>query len=167
MATNRAASVSTIPEIKTILYATDLGTHMRPVFRFAVSLAQRYQARIIMLHVLEPLGATGHAVVDMYLSKQQAQKLEQDGLKKILKLMKKRVERFYAEEMSDSPDHTELVDEVVVVEGRPSEEISRQADRFDADLIVVGTGTTPGLLHGMLGSTAHAIRSMYETASTG
>jgi hypothetical protein len=32
--------VSTLPEIKTILYATDLGRYMRPVFRHAISLAQ-------------------------------------------------------------------------------------------------------------------------------
>lgn len=45
------------PNIKTILYATDLGENTRPVFRLAVSQARRYNARLLMLHVVEPRSA--------------------------------------------------------------------------------------------------------------
>ncbi|HHD64002.1 MAG TPA: hypothetical protein ENK96_06505 [Desulfobulbaceae bacterium] len=46
--------MSTLPEIKKILYVTDLGKHTRPVFRFALSQARHYKAELLMLHVVEP-----------------------------------------------------------------------------------------------------------------
>jgi nucleotide-binding universal stress UspA family protein len=41
-----------IPEIKKILYATDLSKNARYAFAYAVSLANLYDAKIILLHVL-------------------------------------------------------------------------------------------------------------------
>ncbi len=59
--------MSKIPKYKTLLYASDLGSHTRPVFRHATGLARQYQARIVMLHVVEPIGLTGEAVINTYL----------------------------------------------------------------------------------------------------
>ena len=42
-----------IPEIKKILYATDLSENARYAFGYAVSLANRYGAGITILHVME------------------------------------------------------------------------------------------------------------------
>jgi nucleotide-binding universal stress UspA family protein len=39
-------------EIKRILYTTDLSLHARHAFSYAVSLANRYDAKISILHVL-------------------------------------------------------------------------------------------------------------------
>ena len=52
-------------EIKKILYATDLGTHMRPVFRYAVALARACGAKINMLHVSDVFTADGDEVLDV------------------------------------------------------------------------------------------------------
>jgi hypothetical protein len=41
-------SMSEIKPFKTILYATNLGTHMRPVFRQAINLARIHKSKIIM-----------------------------------------------------------------------------------------------------------------------
>jgi nucleotide-binding universal stress UspA family protein len=56
------------PKITTILYATDLGEQTRPVFRQALALAKLYNAKIIMLHVVEPVGETAKAVISAYIS---------------------------------------------------------------------------------------------------
>ncbi|WP_315982774.1 universal stress protein [Aliamphritea spongicola] len=56
-----------LPKIKTILYTTSLGKHTRPVFRQAVNLAQQFDAHIIMLHVIEPIGELGQALIQNYL----------------------------------------------------------------------------------------------------
>ena len=42
-----------IPPIKKILYATDLSENARYAFGYAVSLANQYDAKITILHVLE------------------------------------------------------------------------------------------------------------------
>ncbi len=42
-----------LPDIKRILYATDLSENARHAFGYAASLANRYGAKIIVLHVIE------------------------------------------------------------------------------------------------------------------
>jgi nucleotide-binding universal stress UspA family protein len=44
-----------IPEIKKILYATDLSENARYAFGYAASIANRFGARITILHVLEEI----------------------------------------------------------------------------------------------------------------
>ena len=63
------------PNIQTILYASDLGDNTRPVFRLAVSQARRYNARLIMLHVVEPLGISGTSAVARYVSAETAARI--------------------------------------------------------------------------------------------
>lgn len=145
-----------MPEYKKILYATDQGQNMRPVFCHAISLAQHYQAEIIMCHIVEPIGATGQAVLDTYLPKKAA-KLEESGLKKILKVMKKRLEDFYQDELGDDEERAALVSDLVVVQGHAAQELDSHARKWDVDLIVIGTHTDPSLAHAFLGSTARKL----------
>lgn len=142
-----------IPTFKTILYATDLGKNMRPAFRHAISLAQHYQAKIIMLHVAEPIGNTGMAVLELYVP-DMSDDFEQEELRGILKKMEKRLENFYTEELGKD---SELVSDVAVVTGRPAEEIKKYAAANDVDLIVMGTHTTSGFGASLLGSTARKL----------
>ena len=141
-------------DIKTILYATDLGDHMRPVFRRAIHLARIHKARIIMLHVMEPLTGTGQAVVDAYLSSKKREQMQHDGMKKVLDTMRARLDQFCKDELGQSPDDSPLVSDVVVHSGRAGDEIPRQAADKEADMIVMGTCSHGLLGRGLLGSTA-------------
>ena len=145
-----------IPKYKTILYATDLGENMRPVFRHAISLARQYGAKIIMIHVVESLGPTGEWVLRAYMPK-GADSFTRDNLKKILKKMRKRVEEFYQEELSDEDKKAGLVSDIYAVSGDCAEQINSHAESLDADLIVMGTHTNDGFGHGLLGSTARKL----------
>ncbi|MBC8210651.1 MAG: universal stress protein [Gammaproteobacteria bacterium] len=142
-----------IPAYKTILYATDMGKHMRPVFRHAISLAQHYEARLIMLHVAEPLGDTGMAALELYMP-EKMDSFQDDELKDILAAMKKRLVAFYHDELGDKAG---IVSKVAVVSGHPAEEIEKYAKKQEADLIVIGTHTKGGLASVFLGSTARKL----------
>jgi len=142
------------PAIKTVLYATDLGTHMRPVFRRAIQLARTNKARIIMLHIVEPLTGTGQAVIDTYISAKKRAQLQHDGMKKILDTMRTRIDKFVEDELGEGPESSPLVSDVVVHSGRPGDEIPRQAQDKEADVIVMGTCSHGLLGRGLLGSTA-------------
>jgi len=148
--------VSTIPEIKTILYATDLGRHMRPVFRQAIGIAQHQGAGIIMLHVVEPLGSTGEAVLSAYLPDKKVADFERDGMQKILAQMKQRLEKFCEEELALCERQSSMVKEIIVTTGRPADRISQEAEKHHADLIVMGSWSE-GFGHGLLGSTARQV----------
>ena len=141
-------------QIQTILYATDLGEHMRPVFRRAIHLAQVHGARIIMLHVMEPLTGTGQAIVDAYLSDKKREQLQHDGMRKVLDTMHERIAKFYADELGETLDESPLVSDVVVHTGRAGDEIPRQAEDKGADLVVMGACSHGLLGRGLLGTTA-------------
>lgn len=126
-------------KLKTILYATDLGDHMRPVFRQAIALAQASDARIVMLHVVEPLGSTGQAVVDTYLLPEQRKHIEHDGLQTIIDNMKVRIANFCKDETDTFPEDCNLVSKVIVDSGTPWKEILAVASENNADMIVLGT----------------------------
>lgn len=149
--------MSTLPEPKIILYATDLGKHTRPVFRHAVSLAQCYNADLVMLHVVAPIGATGRAVLDTYLSEDAAKALEQEGMRKILDKMKTRLERFSSEEMNTVEGEWPRVSKLLVMSGNAAECIVRAADENHADLIVMGTCTHPVFGRSLMGSTSRQV----------
>ncbi|MCF7983981.1 MAG: universal stress protein [Thiohalocapsa sp.] len=142
------------PPIKTILYATDLGKHMRPVFRRAIQLAQVHDARIVMLHIIEPLTGTGQAIVDTYLSSKKREQMQHDGMKKVLETMRARIDKFCEDELGEGIEESTLVSDVVVHSGRAGDEIPRQALDKQADLIVMGTCSHGLLGRGLLGSTA-------------
>ena len=146
--------MSELPRFKTILYATDLGDRMRPVLRHAIGLAQQYQAQIIMLHVVEPLGSTGEAVLSAYLPNQDLAELEHVGLKKVLAQMQQRLETFCKEEDILCEDDSPIVSDVLVTMGHPAEEIVHQAVKHDADLVVLGSFGKHLLGRRVLGSTA-------------
>jgi nucleotide-binding universal stress UspA family protein len=148
--------------IKTILYATDQGIHMRPVFRRAIALAEVHGAQILMLHVAEPLTATGMAVVEAYLPKDQFAQYQHEGMQKILEQMRARIAKFCEDETGDCPEDSHLVSEVLVVHGRPGAEIPRQAKLHRADLIVMGSCSHGLLGHGLLGSTARRVIQQSE-----
>jgi nucleotide-binding universal stress UspA family protein len=147
-----------IPRFKKILYATDLGHNMRPVFLHAIGMAKQYQAQIIMLHVAEPLGTVASWALETYLPNSSDLELsEEGGLKKVLAEMQQRLEAFYHEEMEDDPDRDHLVSDIIVASGNTAEEIQEHAEKLDADLIVIGTHTSSGMGHGFIGSAARRV----------
>lgn len=68
-----------LPQIKTILYTTALGSHTRPVFRFAVGLARQHDARIVLLHVVEPLNNSVRFLMESYLSPETTRELTREA----------------------------------------------------------------------------------------
>ena len=63
-----------IPQIKKILYATDLSKNSSYAFLFATDVARRHDATIVMLHAIEPVPAYAAAytgITDELKRKQQ------------------------------------------------------------------------------------------------
>lgn len=146
-----------LPDFKTILYATDIGEHTRPVFRNALSIAQKFDSRIIMIHVVEPMSSAMRAVVDTYLPAGDAKKIHKDGMREVLTKMKERLQTFCEEELNTHNLESVHVKELLVVSGKTSEEIIRAAENHHADLIIIGKSTRVILGGDVSGSTARRI----------
>ena len=146
-----------VKPFKTILYATNLGTHMRPVFRQAVNLARIHQAKIIMLHAVAPIGMTGQAILSMYLPDKEVHDIEQDSMNQVIETMRERLKNYCSEEDDICKDKDALIDKIAVSAGNPADVINHYAETHGVDLIVIGTHTRHAGGHTMLGSTARTV----------
>ena len=146
-----------LPQIKTILYTTALGSHTRPVFRFTIGLARQHNARNVLLHVAEPLNNSVRFLMDSYLSPEKAQQLHQEATTGILQKFHQRLESFCKEEFSATLEQTELISEIRVLSGVPYEVILHEADRCEADLIVMGVHSGGARRMEFLGSTTRRV----------
>ncbi|PIE83067.1 MAG: universal stress protein UspA [Candidatus Contendobacter odensis] len=146
-----------LPKIHTILYTTALGKHTRPVFRFAVSLAQQHNAKIILLNVAEPLSNSVRFLMENYLGTKKAEELRHEANSGILEKIHSRLEAFCKKELDATLTETEIISEIRVTCGTPCEVILEEADRCNADLIVMGTHTHSDIYSHLLGSTARRV----------
>ncbi len=146
-----------VPKISTILYATDLGEHTRPVFRQAITQANIHKATIVMVHVVEPLSETARAVISAYMPEAAIEEMQKDGMKGIIETMKTRIRKFHDEEFRGHDADTIPVTKMVVVAGKPSEQILTVADEYKADMIVMGQSTKKILGSSVMGSTARRV----------
>ena len=55
-----------IPDIKRILYTTDLSQNAAHAFRYAISFSKKFDAEIVLLHVLEELSEDARIVLEAY-----------------------------------------------------------------------------------------------------
>ncbi|MBK8182367.1 MAG: universal stress protein [Candidatus Competibacteraceae bacterium] len=145
------------PQIKTILYTTALSSYTRPVLRFAVGLAKQYDAKIVLLHAVEPLSNSVRFLMDNYLPPEKVEELHREATSGILEKFHRRLELFCAEELSSTLEQTKVISEIRVLSGIPHEVILKEADRCNADLIVMGSHAGSSGLGDYLGSTSRRL----------
>lgn len=148
------------PRINKILYATDLGKHTKPVFMHALAQAENNNATITILHVVEPMTETAQAVIQTYLSDSDAKKVQKDGMQKVFKYMKKRIDTFLQDECGGKSLTSEPIDEILVVAGKPSEEILRVAEEHKVDMIVIGKSSRKVRGSRVMGSTTRRVNRL-------
>ena len=145
-----------IPEIKKILYATDLSENARYAFGYAVSLANRYGAGMTLLHVLEDSPSGDSLVINM-IGEQRWKELRNTNEKKVIETFRERLEKFCADVSAELPACPFITDEIIVKTGNSTEEILRQADKKGFDLVVMGSHGANSLAKAVMGSTARRV----------
>ena len=141
--------------IRTILYATDLGSLERETFRHAAGLAQQFGAKIYIVHALEPIGEFAHSLLENYLSPEAQENLHQEGFAKVREELRARLSSFCADELKANVEETAC--EIRLIEGRPAQVILDEAKHVGADLIVLGSHGKSALDEMLIGSVAHKV----------
>jgi nucleotide-binding universal stress UspA family protein len=141
-----------IPQVKKILYATDMSKNSSYAFLFATDMARRHDARIIILHVIEliPPYAEVYTGITAEMERKQQEETVED-LKKHLQGFCKKAEA------QIGPPCVELVSKILVRRGHPPEEILNAANEEACDVIVLGTHGKGFLAHTFLGSVSNAV----------
>jgi nucleotide-binding universal stress UspA family protein len=146
-----------IPEIKKILYATDHSKNSSYAFLYAVDMAKRNNAKIVILHSVERAhhmyseGMTARVEELLQSAKEQERETDLDQIKKFLQEFCKK-----AENQIGYPC-VEMVSKIHVPFGHPVEEILKAADDEGCDAIVLGTHGKGFLRHTFLGSVAEDV----------
>ena len=146
-----------LPQFKNILYATDLSENARFAYRYAASLAQQYDARITILHVMENLSAAAYLQIHGYVGEQKWKQLEADHQADFISRIQGRLSNFCEEISGDLDACTFQVDKIIVKEGIAADEILFQADLNDADVIVMGTKGFGMFKEALMGGTARRV----------
>ena len=145
-----------LPEMKKVLYATDLSQNSAFAFRYAMKFAEEQNAEIIILHVLEGIPPNTRALLSLYLAESEFKNVLNDKLD-VTEEIKSRLNTFCDQEYRDAPTCTSRVAHIEVSEGYPAEQILSKVDELNCDAIVMGTHGKGSLAHTFLGSVAQKV----------
>lgn len=129
--------------LQSILVPTDFSAPSTKALRYAVALAAQFGAKLTLLNVVEPIGATPDFAYNPLV-------LENE---KVMAAAKEQLKRLIEQQGIDAA----LVEKTLVRYGVPFNEISGAAARLKVDLIVIATHGYTGLKHVFLGSTAERV----------
>ena len=151
-----------IPQIKKILYATDLTKNSSYASYFAADLAQKHDAKIVIFHCIAPIQP---AIYYEYYEEMGVP--DEDGTVRTLRerekaevvaKIRKRLQEFSQKLESETGSPCAgLVSDIIIVVGYPAEEILNAANTNECDVIVLGTHGKGWLKQTFLGSVARSV----------
>ena len=151
-----------VPEIKKILYATDLSESARHAFGYAADLAQRYGAMMTILYVMENMSHIVETEVKETIGQKEWVKLKFERLNYVTEKTKARLEDFCREMNSEIDSCRLLVEDILVIRGNPPEEIINVSKEIHADMIVMGSYGHNILEDAFIGGTARKVVKQSE-----
>ncbi len=127
-----------------ILYATDFSEISEHAFDYALTLADKFSASLIIMHVInEPVDLRGFYVPNISFETMENE---------IALGAEKMMERFCSKKLENVAHY-----EKYTVLGVPYDEILKKAVEEKVDLIVIGTHGRAGIDHFLFGSTAERV----------
>ncbi len=146
--------------IQTILFATDMGLHTHYLLHHVNNLASQYDAKVIVVHAMEPPGHLGDAVVESYLCDETREEFKQEGISRIIDGVKSRIVDVLEDEFIDGQQGLSKIRDVRVIPGKPVEVIMEQATDCSADMLILGSHGDDTTSPNMLGSVTSRILQM-------
>jgi nucleotide-binding universal stress UspA family protein len=128
-----------LPKIQKILYATDLSDNSKRAFGYAASLAQSYDAHMIVLHVVEPINPNTYMQISSMLGEAEWVNLQMGRDSKLTEEIMMRLKRFCLDLQTDMRSFPLNEDQILIRKGLPVDEIIGMAAAENVDIIVMGT----------------------------
>ncbi|MEH7830588.1 MULTISPECIES: universal stress protein [Gemmobacter] len=143
--------------IRTILYATDLSNTSAYAFRHAVGLAAALNARLHVLHAIEPMSDEARLTIQLFMQDPEARRLAMTRRAETTRqILLERQEAFWAAMPQDEQALRDLVDDIELIEGFAAEAILKRAQSLPADMILMGSHAH-GISHTFLGTVAKRV----------
>jgi nucleotide-binding universal stress UspA family protein len=152
--------------IKAILFATNLSETCKQAFEFAAVLATRFQATIVILHVLEKVPKSAQGMLKAYIgddrwnetaaSQEKDARQILDGMKSSVALVHEALCQFCTEAGIDAASCGYASREIVISEGEIVDNVIATAEKYHCDIIILGT-REGFLFNNVIGPTIKAI----------
>jgi len=131
-------------EIKKILYPCDFTENSTKLLPYVLSVSEKYDGMIYLLHVVEDLLKWGGFYIP-HLPLKGYQK-------EALEYAEKRMEKICEEQLQSCPNFQRMI-----LSGDPDAEILKTIESEGIDLVIMGTHGRKGLEHTILGSVAENV----------
>ncbi len=161
-----------IPDIKKILFTTDLSPRSRQAFNYAVSIANCYGAQLVLLHVMEEVSPSADVRLKNFIGQERWQDIkdsQEEEARQIL-IGKKREGAMIREALGEFCERTQAeaevdvkIDQILVARGNVVDEILAEARQYGCDLIVMGYHVRGKLEEAVLGSTTRRVLRRSKT----
>ena len=150
-----------LPEVKKILYATDLSERAKPAFYWAMSVAEKFDAQISILHVIpdmiEIMSSSMGYDLSSHFDATLLSQYNKDGKEQALDSVKERVTTVYNELKDELPNCRTDLNHVIIRCGDSVQQILAESANENYDMVVMGShghGVIEGFL---LGSVARGV----------
>jgi nucleotide-binding universal stress UspA family protein len=145
--------ITMVPEIKIILYATDLSQNSSYAFYYAIHMARRFDAKLIILHAIEPI-----PIQLMAYTPGLAERIENKDRQEAIDQIQNSLDEFCKKvEGQVGAPCLSLIIKTLVLIGYPVEEILKTSDKEECDTIILGSHGKGLLKQTFLGSVSSAV----------
>ncbi len=145
------------PKIDRILYATDLSQNAQYAFRYAVSMAEKYEAKITIVHIVERIPDSMNAYIKQVFGAEEWEQKLQENKQRMINEIKSRVEKVCNEKTGSETVCLNLVEETIVKRGVAAHEILGFARKLDSDMIILGSHGNRVVMDAFMGNTARKV----------
>ena len=132
-------------EIKKILFPIDFTENSSKILPYVLSVSEKYDAMIYLLHVVEDLSKWGSGFYIPHIPLNQYQE-------EALKGAEKTIDRVCKEQLQSCPNFQKRI-----LSGDPAQEILKIIESEGIDLVIMGTHGRKGLEHVFFGSVAENV----------
>jgi nucleotide-binding universal stress UspA family protein len=156
-----------IPEIKKILFTTDLSKQARYAFDYALSLANQYGASLTILYVIEDHSPSQSTYLQAFIGEERWEELRQSheqearqiliGKKREGAMIREALGEMFTETRKEFKAPGVKAEEIVVTQGDTVDCILQEAEGRGSDLIVMGYHPRGRLEAAIIGSVSRRI----------
>mgnify|MGYP001768415826 CR=1 FL=1 len=156
-----------LPQIKRILFTTDLSSQTRHAFNYATGMAHQYGATLTILYVMEDVPVPQSANLRAFIGSDRWKELEKSNVEHAQQVLigKKREGSMIREALGDMftaaqkelPEKDLRSEEIVVTQGDTVDCICHEAEARQVDLVIMGYHPRGRLEEAIVGSVSRSV----------
>ena len=146
-----------IPTIEKILYATDLSESARYAAGYTALFADKLNAEITVLHVLDDPNSSARKLVKSYLSEEEIKDMQEHNSNNYKDIITKKINQFCVEVDGEIEECKFVSERILLREGNPALQIIAEAQDGNYDLVVIGSHGHGALAGVFMGNNAQRV----------